>query len=83
MPTLLQIRLEIEKVSDITAYIDNARCRSSQTLNWLHLRLWRDSFDELIVSNETCRKISPARCNNKTGEESIVLRGTIDPKISA
>jgi len=49
MTTLLQVRVEIEKVLDIAAYIDNARCCSSQSLNWLHLRLREDSFDELIV----------------------------------
>lgn len=59
MPTLLLVRLEIEKVLDIAAYIDNARCCSSQSLNWLHLRLRGDSFDELIVSNETYNEISP------------------------
>lgn len=41
MSILLQVRLEIEKVLDIAAYKDNARCCSSQSLNWLHPSTWR------------------------------------------
>jgi len=60
MTTLLQVGLEIEKVLDVAEYIDNTRCCNSESLNWLHLRLREDSFDELIVSNETYNEISLA-----------------------
>ena len=60
MTTLLQVGLEIEKVLDVAAYTDNTHCCNWQSLNWLHLRLQEDSFDELIVSNETYNEISLA-----------------------